>query len=76
MIEDLVIHLAAFQWLSQQTDIHGDVLPRSLLQSGFKFGDDQIPLLYPMNGHFRVLTNPSTLPLVDRHDTGYGLDCN
>ncbi|MCB0256629.1 MAG: HNH endonuclease [Anaerolineae bacterium] len=47
MIDDLAIRLAAFKWLSQQTDIHGDVLPRSLLQSGFKFGEDQIPLVSP-----------------------------
>jgi putative restriction endonuclease len=45
---DLQIRVAAFQWLAEQTNIHGeDVLPRSLLQEGFQFKGERIPLLGP-----------------------------
>jgi putative restriction endonuclease len=47
MYEDVKIRLAAFNWLTQQTDYHGDVLPRELLQQGFQFQDAHIPLLSP-----------------------------
>lgn len=45
MVDDLAIRLAAFQWLAQQTDIHGDVLSRTLLQTGFTFDTHQVPLV-------------------------------
>jgi len=35
---DQKIRLAAFNWLSEQVSIHGDVLPRKLLEKGFVFG--------------------------------------
>jgi len=35
---DQKIRLAAFNWLSEQVSIHGDVLPRKLLEEGFVFG--------------------------------------
>lgn len=62
MIEDLAIRLAAFKWLAQQTDVHGDVLPRSLLQAGFTFGEHQIPLVSPQ-GIFkpRLMDLPLTI---------------
>jgi len=34
---DNEIRLAAFHWLSEQASIHGDVLPRKLLENGFVF---------------------------------------
>ncbi len=47
MDNDLSIRLAAFTWLSEQTEILGDVLPRTLLQKGFSFQSEQIPLVSP-----------------------------
>ncbi len=44
---DTAIRLAAFRWLGEATAIHGDVLPRSLLQQGFDFQDERIPLVSP-----------------------------
>lgn len=38
---------AAFTWLSEQTRIHGDVLPRDLLTTGFSVDNNQITLLGP-----------------------------
>jgi len=39
------IRLAAFEWLDNQSIIHGDVLPRDLLESGFQFNNQKITLL-------------------------------
>jgi putative restriction endonuclease len=44
---DLEIRLAAFDWLSRQVDMHGDVLPRELLRTGFEFQGICIPLVSP-----------------------------
>lgn len=44
---DPKIRLAAFDWLSKQTKIFGEVLPRELLAKGFEFEGQQIPLLSP-----------------------------
>lgn len=41
------IRLAAFKWLKEQTTIHGDVLPRSLLEKGFEFSGQRITLIGP-----------------------------
>ena len=43
---DLPIRLAAFQWLSEQAAIHGDVLPRRpLLEKGFTYQGQRVPLV-------------------------------
>jgi putative restriction endonuclease len=47
MKKDLAVRLAAFGWLSKQTNIHGDVLPRALLQRGFEYDGNRIPLIAP-----------------------------
>ena len=54
---DIEIRLAAFEWLSQRTDILGDVLPRSVLAKGFEVRGTRIPLLGPQ-GIFK----PKILP--------------
>ncbi len=44
---DSRVRLAAFQFLERQTAIHGEVLPRSLLEKGFEFEGHRVPLLGP-----------------------------
>jgi len=44
---DHQIRLKAFKWLEEQVAIHGPVLPRILLQRGFVFNDERIPLISP-----------------------------
>ncbi len=44
---DLQVRLAAFNWLSEQVNLHGDVLPRKLLEQGFGFQGQRIPLVAP-----------------------------
>jgi len=43
--QDTAIRLAAFQWLGEQTAIHGDVLPWSVLSKGFEFQGVRVPLI-------------------------------
>jgi putative restriction endonuclease len=44
-IRDRRIRLQAFEWLKNQVDLHGDVLPWSLLLHGFEFEGTRVPLL-------------------------------
>ena len=62
MDQDAAIRLAAFAWLSDKTRVFGDVLPRSLLQQGFEFEGNRIPLVSPQ-GIFkpRVMDLPLTI---------------
>jgi putative restriction endonuclease len=56
---DIAVRLAAFNWLSEQVQYHGDVLPRKILETGFIFENERIPLLSPQ-GIFK----PKKLDLV------------
>jgi putative restriction endonuclease len=44
---DLRVRLAAFAWLKGQVEVHGDVLPRRLLEDGFVFEGQRVPMLGP-----------------------------
>ncbi len=44
---DARVRTAAFDWLSAQVTIHGDVLPRTLLAEGFQFMGQRVPMLGP-----------------------------
>ena len=55
---DLQVRLAAFNWLSEQVNSHGDVLPRKLLEQGFEFQGQRISLISPQ-GIYR----PKNFPL-------------
>lgn len=54
---DQRVRLAAFRFLEEQTLLHGDVLPRSVLAEGFVLEGRRVPLLGPQ-GIFR----PAVLP--------------
>jgi len=54
---DQRVRLAAFRFLEEQTLVHGDVLPRSVLAEGFVFEGRRVPLIGPQ-GIFR----PAVLP--------------
>lgn len=59
---DFQVRLAAFQWLSEQVNSHGDVLSRKILQEGFEFQGHRIPLVAPQ-GIFkpRILDLPLSI---------------
>ena len=42
---DQIIRMATFNWLNEQISIHGDVLPRKLLENGFEFKNHHIHLV-------------------------------
>jgi putative restriction endonuclease len=44
---DIQVRMAAFNWLSEQVNSHGDVLARKLLEQGFEFQGQRIPLVAP-----------------------------
>ena len=47
MEHDLQYRTASFNWLHEQNAIHGDVLPRELLEKGFEFDGKWITLVGP-----------------------------
>jgi putative restriction endonuclease len=47
MDSDSAVRVAAFDWLSKTTQIHGDVLTRKMLEEGFIFGSARISLMSP-----------------------------
>lgn len=44
---DARVRLAAFRWLEEQVERHGDVLPREVLAQGFAFEEERVPLVGP-----------------------------
>lgn len=44
---DNPLRIAAFNWLKEQIDIYGDVLPRELLETGFNYYGERITLMGP-----------------------------
>jgi putative restriction endonuclease len=75
--QDASVRAAAFDWLSEQVFIHGDVLPRAILEQGFNFGGNRIPLLGPQ-GIFkpRVLDVPLSITTAPEgpYDDAFGTD--
>lgn len=44
---DYQIRMAAFKWLEEQLLLHGDLLPRTVLEEGIYFGSKRITLVGP-----------------------------
>lgn len=74
---DLQVRLAAFNWLSEQINLHGDVLPRKLLEQGFEFQGQRIPLVAPQ-GIFKpqILDLPLSITTAPKgpYDDYFGKD--
>lgn len=74
---DLQVRVAAFHWLSEQVNLHGDVLPRKLLEQGFEFQGHRIPLVAPQ-GIFKpqILDLPISITIApkDPYDDYFGKD--
>jgi putative restriction endonuclease len=62
---DKAVRSAAFSWLEEQVDVHGDVLSRVLLATGFTFLGERVPLVGPQ-GIFkpRVMALPLSITTV------------
>lgn len=48
---DKQIRLAAFNWLTEQVDMHGDVLPKKVIDNSFRFKGEKIHLMSPKGIH-------------------------
>jgi putative restriction endonuclease len=74
---DLQVRIAAFNWLSEQVNSHGDVLSRVLLQQGFEFQAQRIPLVAPQ-GIFKpqILDLPLSITTAPKgpYDDYFGKD--
>lgn len=74
---DLQVRLAAFNWLTEQVNSHGDVLPRKLLEQGFEFQDQRVPLIAPQ-GIFKpqILDLPLSITTAPKgpYDDYFGKD--
>ena len=72
MDSDLAVRIAAFAWLTDMTRVHGDVLPRTLLEKGFEHQGTSIPLVAPQ-GVFKPrslqIPNAPKGPYNDAFDT-------
>jgi len=74
MNDDIKIRIHAFNWLKDQTEIFGELLPRSLLQKGFIFQGQRVPLVSPqgifkpriMDLPLSITTTPNS-PYDDRY---------
>jgi hypothetical protein len=62
---DSSIRLAAFRFLAEESQLHGDVLPRDILARGFQFENTRVPLIGPQ-GIFKpaVLDLPLSITTV------------
>lgn len=54
---DRTVRVAAFQWLTSQKSARGDVLTREILEQGFEFDGQRVPIVGP-SGIFK----PAVLP--------------
>ena len=63
---DDLIRLAAFNWLNDQKEIHGDVLPRKLLEAGFTFQNQRVHVIGPQ-GIFTPYTDEPSI--INNHFT-------
>lgn len=67
---DQRVRLAAFRFLEEQTNLHGEVLLRALLANGFTFEGERIPLISPQ-GIFKpailaeIPLTITTVPIVE-----------
>jgi putative restriction endonuclease len=77
MDNDLQVRLAVFSWLSEQVNSHGDVLPRKVLEQGFEFQGQRIPLIAPQ-GIFKpqILDLPLSITTAPKgpYDDYFGKD--
>lgn len=72
--EDAQVRQAAFRWLAEQVELHGDVLPRAVLAQGLDFNGVRVPLLGPQ-GIFKpkIMDVPLSITTIPSgpYDDGY-----
>ncbi len=61
---DMRVRMRAFDFLAEQTRMHGDLIPHRVLSAGFTFEDVRVPLIGPQ-GIFKPAVLPE-IPLTIR----------
>lgn len=69
-LRDDQVRSAVFDWLAEQVDLHGDVLPWSLLIRGLQLGGAKVPLV-SMQGIFRPKVMAFPLSIRSSHASDY-----
>jgi len=70
------VRLRAFEFLTEQTQLHGEVLPRETLAAGFELEGMRVPLIGPQ-GIFKPAILPemplsiTTVPVVEGRERPY-----
>ena len=82
--DDTAIRLEAFRFLAEQTRLHGDVLPLSILRTGFPWGGEMVPIMNGAQGIFKprvlrdvplsIMTAPQIAGKQRPYDDGFGHD--
>lgn len=76
-VNDPQVRKAAFEWLTEQVHLHGDVLPRQVLEQGFNYAGHRVRLLGPQ-GIFKpkILDIPLSITTVPSgpYDDGFSKD--
>lgn len=73
---DQKVRLAAFRYLTEHSQLHGEVLPRTILATGFTFDGTRVPLIGPQ-GIFKPAILPemplsiTTVPVVEGQQRPY-----
>ena len=72
---DTKVRLRAFAFLENQQKLHGDMLPRSVLERGFDFEGTRVPLIGP-HGMFKpavldLTLSFTTVPIVEGKNLPY-----
>lgn len=58
-LRDTLVRNAAFAWMREMQNLHGEVVPRSTLESGFQFEGRKVPIVGP-----RGIFKPWALPRI------------
>jgi len=75
---DFEVRIEAFNWVGEQINKYGEVLSRKILQTGFIYKSERVPLVAP-NGIFtpRIMELPLTITSIsngqydDREESGF-----
>jgi len=77
-LHDARVRTAAFEWMREQVDRHGDVLQRNHLLRGFEVYGQRVPLVSAAQGIFKpkVLQLPLSIMTTPKgpYDDGFGPD--
>jgi len=70
-VKDALIRHAVFDWLAAQVELHGDVLPRDVLQRGMNYQGQRVPLVGPKGIFKPAVLNDAPLSITTAPNSPY-----